>query len=55
MSSQEAQQFETDPRLRAILSMRTWDERAKAKDMKMEPLSKYRELFASYMTGALSA
>lgn len=50
MTDQEAKKFETNHLFELFLKMRSWDEAAKRKDMKIPALSTYEERIVRYLT-----
>ena len=49
MSPEEAEHFKNHTKFAELLQMRIWDDKAKVKGMKMEPLEKYKAMFQKYM------
>ncbi|XP_038071778.1 2-amino-1-hydroxyethylphosphonate dioxygenase (glycine-forming)-like isoform X1 [Patiria miniata] len=49
MTAQEAELFEAEPQLAAILKMRQWDEQAKDPTVQIEPLQRYREMCRQFL------
>ena len=54
MTQKEAEEFEANPRFKALLSMRKWDEQAKDPNLEIKPLSYYESLLRDYLKSVLN-
>ncbi|KXJ25652.1 uncharacterized protein LOC110244149 [Exaiptasia diaphana] len=49
MSAEEASAFEKLPVFKALIQMRTWDDKGKIEGLPIEPLSKYEDMCIKYL------
>ena len=55
MSAQEAEAFEADPLFKAMLALRTWDERAKETELEVADLEAYRARMEAHLVRSRQA